>query len=78
MAQVAQDFTLDELIGIEDAIEAMMGNVRRTEYIAMHKLDSQSWAGRIFDLAQAEVMANGASARKALNFIRRGIDSFRD
>jgi len=68
--------TLDQAIFVEDAIEAISEGVTRQEYVDMHHSKAKSLAGDTFESALNEIKTHG-TARKALNFVRRIIESYR-
>ena len=68
--------TLDEAIEVEDAIEAISEGCTREDYVAMHNPGFKATAGFTYDAAVIEVDKYG-TARKALNFVRKVIDTHR-
>lgn len=68
--------TLDQAIFVEDAIEAISEGVSCQEYVDMHNSKAKSLAAETFESALREIKNHG-TARKALNFVRRVIESYR-
>ena len=69
---------LDELLTIEDALEAIKlgAPATREEYLAMHKEYFKDRAGAGWDLAVERFRAAG-TIRKALNQVQREIEEYR-
>ncbi len=68
--------TLDEAIAVEDAIEAIGEGCTREEYVAMHNFTMRGHAAFTYDAAGIEIETRG-TARKALNFVRSVINTYR-
>ena len=68
--------TLDDLVRLEDALEAIGDHVDLDGYARMHNADAQADARRAYGEACTAISQHG-SRRKALNFVAREIDKYR-
>jgi hypothetical protein len=68
---------LDELIFVEDALDAIGQRQSMEQFALCHKPPMQDDARRIYDKAQAFIRSYG-SRRKALNFVQMSIERTRE
>jgi hypothetical protein len=65
--------TLEALIGVQDALEAIEEGIGREQYECIHKAQFRGQAGHAYDTAKAMIFTHGTST-KAKNQIAREIE----
>jgi hypothetical protein len=66
--------TIEALIGVQDALEAIEEGLDKSQYELLHKPHYRPLAGHAYDTAKAMVIAHGTST-KAKNQVARELEA---